>query len=72
MYLIELMSPFQDHPPGVKEPRIPYSDGLEMLPGPVQVILSIGSNFLRAGYMPLCVHLGPKFEMSLDMKTDCP
>lgn len=42
--LTELMPPFQDHLPGVRNPEFP----IQMLQGPVQVPLSIGSDFLRA------------------------
>lgn len=68
MCLIELMFFLQDHTPGVKKPRILYSDGFQMLLEPVQDTLSIESNFLRADYVLLCLPLGPKFGMNLECR----
>lgn len=64
---LELMSPFPDHTPGVREPRIPYSEGLEALPGLVLVTLFLGSDFRRANYT--IIHTSrPKIWMSLDKR----
>lgn len=68
---LELMFSFLYHTPGVREPKIPYSEGLEALPRPVQVTLSLGSDFRRADYT--IIHTSrPKIWMSLDKQTDCP